>query len=109
MFDLPFSEEEYYDRLNNEDRCATIPEAIREWAWNVGYLPDHIDSQWLLTDYDSWERNPHYTGPDQGHPEDAVWEGEHEASEARWEAAQLAADPAYQNWVESQECYPDPF
>lgn len=22
--------------------------------------------------YDSWERNPHYRGPDQGHPEEKI-------------------------------------
>ena len=49
---------------------ATVTEALREWAWNVGAYPRFIARQWLLTDYDSWERNPHYTGPDQGHPED---------------------------------------
>lgn len=46
-----------------------IQQAIREWAWIVG--ADRRDQQWLLTDYDSWERNPHYRGPDQGHPEQA--------------------------------------
>ena len=43
-------------------------EAVREWAWNVGQ--DAQDQQWLLSNYDTWERNPHYNGPDQGHPED---------------------------------------
>lgn len=28
------------------------------------------DSQWILTDYDVWERNPYYHGPEQQHPED---------------------------------------
>ena len=45
-----------------------IQEAIREWVWIVG--AERLDQQWLLSDYDSWERNPHYRGPDQGHPED---------------------------------------
>ena len=45
-----------------------IQQAIREWAWIVG--AERLDQQWLLTDYDSWEPNPHYRGPDQGHPED---------------------------------------
>lgn len=44
-----------------------ISSALREWAFNVGQ--DRLDRQWLLTDYDSWEKNPHYRGPDQGHPE----------------------------------------
>jgi len=45
-----------------------IQQAIREWVWIVG--AERPDQQWLLTDYDSWEPNPHYHGPDQGHPED---------------------------------------
>jgi hypothetical protein len=28
------------------------------------------DRQWILTDYDVWERNPYYNGPEQQHPED---------------------------------------
>lgn len=57
---------------------ATTSDAVREWAWNVGAYPDNIGRQWLLSDYDSWERNPHYTGPNQGHPEDPD-DGEDEA------------------------------
>ena len=49
---------------------ATMTDAVREWAWNVGAYPANIDRQWLLSDYDTWERNPHYTGPNQGHPDD---------------------------------------
>lgn len=44
-----------------------IQEAIRQWAWVVGQ--DRQDQQWILSDYDSWEKNPYYRGPDQGHPE----------------------------------------
>jgi hypothetical protein len=46
-------------------------EAVREWVWIVGQ--DRSDSQWILSDYDTWERNPHYTGPDLGHPEDEYY------------------------------------
>ena len=45
-----------------------IQQAIREWVWVVG--AERPDQQWLLSDYDSWEPNPHYCGPDQGHPEE---------------------------------------
>ena len=48
-----------------------MQEAVREWTWNVGQ--DRSDQQWILSDYDTWERNPHYTGPDQGHPEDEYY------------------------------------
>jgi hypothetical protein len=34
------------------------------------YGAERTDSQWILSPYDTWERNPYYTGPDQGHPED---------------------------------------
>ena len=57
-------------RSYEEDHLATIPEAINEWAWNVGCYPRFIDCQWLNTDYDTWVKNPHYQGLDQRHPED---------------------------------------
>ena len=44
-----------------------MQDAVRQWAWNVGQ--DYPDRQWLLTDYDTWECNPHYRGPEQVHPE----------------------------------------
>lgn len=54
-----------------EDRLATPSEACREWAWNVGSETRYANQQWLLTDYDTWERNPHYHGHAQEHPHDA--------------------------------------
>jgi len=47
---------------------ATIPDAIREWAYVAG--ADAVDSQWILSNYDTWTCNPHYHGPEQPHPED---------------------------------------
>lgn len=49
---------------------ATEADAVREWAWNVGYEDHYINQQWICSNYDTWERNPHYTGPEQAHPED---------------------------------------
>jgi hypothetical protein len=49
-----------------------MQEAVREWVWNVGQ--ESSDSQWILSAYDTWERNPHYNGPDQGHPEDQQYD-----------------------------------
>lgn len=46
---------------------ATRQDAVSEWARNVGR--DNPDRAWLLSDYDSWERNPFYTGPKVEHPE----------------------------------------
>ena len=44
-----------------------MQQAVREWAYQVGV--NRQTQLWLLSDYDSWELNPHYVGPDQGHPE----------------------------------------
>lgn len=51
-----------------DNRGPKMDEAVKEWARNVGR--DNLDRQWLLTDYDTWERNPFYSGPPQRHPED---------------------------------------
>ena len=56
------------------NKMSFMQEAVREWVWNVGQ--DRADQQWVLSNYDTWERNPHYTGPDQGHPEDEHYEDE---------------------------------
>lgn len=45
-----------------------MQQAIREWAWNVG--AEYPNEAWLLSDLDTWERNPFYRGPAQPHPED---------------------------------------
>lgn len=31
---------------------------------------ENPDSQWILSGYDVWEKNPYYHGPEQQHPED---------------------------------------
>jgi hypothetical protein len=61
-----FNEQEEGD---GDSRLATVDDAMREYAWTVGQYPRHLKSQWILTDYDVWVRNPHYTGPSQPHPE----------------------------------------
>jgi len=60
--------DEFQDR--HYDEVATVPDAIREFAWAVGYEKDNIGQAWLLSDYDTWTRNPHYRGPPVSHPED---------------------------------------
>jgi hypothetical protein len=52
---------------------ATESDACREFAANVGSYDRYKNSQWILTSFDTWERNPHYMGPDRGHPEDDDW------------------------------------
>ena len=45
----------------------SFQEAVCQWAWNYGSTcPNHA---WILSDYDTWERNPHYSGPPVRHPE----------------------------------------
>ncbi len=64
-----FSEEAYYEALDEATRpLATQTDACREYAANVGAL--RPDQAWILTDYDTWEPNPYYTGPPARHPED---------------------------------------
>jgi hypothetical protein len=67
---LDFTDEQaYYEALDAETApLATPADAIREYATNAGsQCPERA---WLLTDYDVWVSNPHYTGPRVPHPED---------------------------------------
>jgi len=63
-------------QLECEDRAiggapaATQADAVREWVYNVGAYDRFKDCEWLLTNYDTWEKNPHYSGPPQRHPEE---------------------------------------
>jgi len=45
--------------------------ACREFAFNAG--ADRPNEEWLLTDRDTWERNPHFEGKPSPHPEDCQW------------------------------------
>ena len=47
-------------------------EAVREWVWNYGM--DHPEQEWLLSDYDTWHHNPHYTGPATPRPDEEDWD-----------------------------------
>jgi|SRR5580704_1815614 hypothetical protein len=47
------------------ERVATPQEACREYAYTVG--SEHQDRPWILTNYDTWERNPYYRSPE-GYP-----------------------------------------
>jgi hypothetical protein len=49
-------------------RLATEREAVAEYALNVGR--ESIEDAWILSPFDTWERNPFYSGPAQPHPED---------------------------------------
>ena len=67
MTELFFSEEDYY-AAQDGDRCATQGEAVAEYARNVG--ADRPDQEYILSHYDTWERNPFFTGTPGRHPED---------------------------------------
>lgn len=56
------------ERFSVTGLVGTSPPHVKEWARNVGAT--RPDQEWLLTDYDSWERNPFYSGPPGRHPED---------------------------------------
>lgn len=55
----------------DDDFLATSTDAVREYAENVGR--ENRDRAWILSPYDTWERNPFYEGPPQPHPEDAIY------------------------------------
>ena len=61
---LTFEEEKAHDEFHG---VATPSDACREWALNFG--AEVPQRPWLLTDYDTWEANPHYLGPKIPHPE----------------------------------------
>ncbi len=63
MFNAPFHPEYAEDFHGNIHE-----EAHKEMVQIFGQ--EKPDRQWILTDYDVWEKNPYYVGPDQPHPED---------------------------------------
>jgi hypothetical protein len=59
---------------------ATESDAIREWTSAVGC--ENRDRAWLLSNYDTWERNPYYVGAPVPHPDSEEWQ-EYAQSEVR--------------------------
>jgi hypothetical protein len=51
-----------------DDRRATMDDAVREYARNAGAA--RPDVEWILSSYDTWHKNPYYTGEPGRHPED---------------------------------------
>lgn len=70
---------------------STLAELVREQAsWDGQYVPHQA---WILSDFDTWERNPHYNGPaNPPHPED------------RDDERDLYAAPAPEPRVERTHC-----
>lgn len=50
------------------DEIPSQADAYREMVNNIG--SDNPQHCWILTPFDTWERNPAYVGPEQPHPED---------------------------------------
>ncbi len=53
--------------------------ALRQYAGAYGEVDP--DRAWILTPFDTWERNPHYVGPPVRHPEDDYDDGDVEGVE----------------------------
>lgn len=63
-----FSEEDYQAALDEAAAGPATPsDACREYARNAGAM--FPERAWILTDFDTWERNPSYAGPWAPHPE----------------------------------------
>lgn len=54
------------------DAYATVSEADRQFAYGLG--EDRPHAAWILSDRDVWYKNPFYKGPEQPHPEDAMYD-----------------------------------
>ncbi len=68
---------------------ATTRQAVNEWVEYVGY--QNPETEYLLSDYDTWEVNPHYRGPKGPHPEDEPAWGRSWMD--RWQSHQTGAEP----------------
>lgn len=66
--------EETYREYENDMREESLTqgqymsEAVRQYASSSG--ADAPDVEWISTPFDTWERNPHFTGTPGRHPED---------------------------------------
>jgi len=49
------------------DRAATYPEAMKEYARDAG--EEDLNQEWIITPWDTWERNPNYIGEPRPHPD----------------------------------------
>lgn len=68
---MPWSCQEEYDNAMWNDSLTQgqqMTGACKEFAHNAGQ--DRPEEEWLLTSWDTWERNPHYQGEPGPHPYD---------------------------------------
>jgi hypothetical protein len=63
----------HYDIQDDLDHEAewSMRAAVDEYAREYGAI--FSSAAWISSPYDTWERNPHYVGPEQPHPEDDCW------------------------------------
>jgi len=66
-----------------------IQDAVRQWAWVYG--SEHVNEAWILSDYDSWERNPHFAGDPGRHPEDYDYDEPSDMTDVEADADTLAS------------------
>lgn len=59
---------DYLADYNEDSAPATMSQAVAEYAANVGQ--ENRERAWILSPFDSWERNPFYNGPAVKHPEE---------------------------------------
>jgi hypothetical protein len=68
----------YTEEQQAEYESAMRQEAMTQGEYNSAALKQYVDAMggedtsraWILSPFDTWERNPHYSGPPQPHPED---------------------------------------
>lgn len=90
-FPYTFSSRDVPDQRKSSITLATIAEADREWARNVGI--ENPERAWILSDRDCWYPNPAYSGPPVPHPEsDDISPEEAAAILAECEAAEERDD-----------------
>lgn len=58
------------DSYDSFEESYSIQDAVRQWVWVYGQEERNLGSQWIASPYDTWERNPHYQGEPQPHPEE---------------------------------------
>jgi hypothetical protein len=67
--------EEEKERVLAEEAMSEgeyMSEALHQYASAHG--AERPQCAWILSPFDTWERNPYYNGPEVAHPEDSCWD-----------------------------------
>jgi hypothetical protein len=79
-------------------------DAVAEFTRNVGR--EQPDREWILSQYDTWERNPFYSGPPGRHPnEDEDERGEPQGCAHEWAYTGTAYGGDDERWHGEGRCY----